>query len=96
MISEESVIQKTTDLLESMVDSEAVILGMESGKYIGLNEVGTRIWSMLDQPVKVSDLLSELSVHYDAAPEVIREELLEFLNSLYHRLLVRVIHETER
>ena len=41
MISENSIVQKSKDSLMSLVDKEAVILGIESGKYIGLNEIGT-------------------------------------------------------
>ena len=94
MISEESVIYKSDDLLESLVDNEAVILGMESGKYIGLNEIGTEIWSRLDRPVKVAELISALTEIYDEDPGIITEQVLEFLNGLQNKSLIRVLDET--
>ena len=41
-------------------NGEAVILGIENGTYIGLNEMGTEIWSRLDKPVRVSGLIETL------------------------------------
>jgi hypothetical protein len=93
MISEESIIYKSGDLLESVVDHEAVILGMESGKYIGLNEIGTEIWSRLEHPVKVTELIMALTELYDEDHGIISEQVLEFLNSLQEKSLIRVLDE---
>ena len=49
----------------SQVDKEAVILGIESGKYIGLNEIGTEIWNRLEQPAKVTSIIKEFIEIYE-------------------------------
>ena len=95
MIVESSTIQKSEDLLMSIIDKEAVILGMESGMYIGLNEIATEIWAMLDEPVPVSHMIDSLADQFDEDRSVIRDQVLEFLNSLLDRSLIKFSDETQ-
>ncbi|MFK7848124.1 MAG: PqqD family protein, partial [Rhodothermales bacterium] len=32
------------------LEGEAVLLNIQSGRYFGLNEVGTSIWSLIKEP----------------------------------------------
>ncbi len=81
MITENSLITKSDELLMSVIDNEAVILGIENGNYIGLNEIGTEIWLKLTQPIKVSNLINILARLYDEEEAIIKEQVMEFLNS---------------
>lgn len=95
MITIDSKIKKSKDLLISIVDDEAVILGIESGKYIGLNQIGTDIWAKLDKPVVVSELIGDLVKIYDQDLETVQNHVLEFLNTLYEKSLIELIHENQ-
>ena len=95
MISEESIIQRSEKLLESRVENEAVILGMESGLYIGLNQIGTEIWARLDHPVKVGRLIRDICTEFDADRITIKAEVLEFLNALSAKSLIVVVDEDQ-
>jgi Coenzyme PQQ synthesis protein D (PqqD) len=44
---------------------EAVILNLESGVYYGLSEVGARIWSLIEDPCSVDQILQVLVNEYD-------------------------------
>jgi len=93
MISENSVIQKSKEILMSVVDNEAVILGIKSGKYIGLNEIGTEIWNRLDQPIKISRLIQDFTEVYDENESIIHDHVMEFLNILHNKSLIQILHE---
>ena len=93
MISENSVIQKSKETLMSVVDNEAVILGIKSGKYIGLNEIGTEIWIRLDQPIKISRLIQEFAEVYDEKEIIIRNQVMEFLTTLHSKSLIQILDE---
>ena len=93
MISENSVIQKSKEILMSVVDNEAVILGIKSGKYIGLNEIGTEIWIRLDQPIKISRLIQEFAEVYDEKEIIIRNQVMEFLTMLHNKSLIQILDE---
>lgn len=94
MISESSIIMKSGDLIMSVIDNEAVILGIETGMYIGLNEMGTEIWSRLNEPIRVSSLLETLINLYNEEETVIKDQVLEFLNDLLEKSLIGIENET--
>ena len=77
----------------SVVDNEAVILGIKSGKYIGLNEIGTEIWIRLDQPIKISRLIQEFAEVYDEKEIIIRNQVMEFLTMLHNKSLIQILDE---
>ena len=93
MISENSVIQKSKEILMSVVDNEAVIQGIKSGKYIGLNEIGTEIWNRLNQPIKISRLIQEFTEIYDEKERIIHDHVMEFLTMLYNKSLIQILDE---
>ena len=93
MITPDNLVRKSTKLLMSTVDNEAVILGVDSGKYFGLNEIGTKIWSIIDNPVRVSELIDSLVELYDEDINVISSHTIEFLSTLLEKSLIELIDE---
>ncbi len=68
--------------LAARVGDELVMMSAEQGSYIGLNEVGARIWEMLETPQDLNAMCSTLHSEFDVAPEVCRSEVESFLNEL--------------
>jgi hypothetical protein len=67
---------------------EAVLLELESGRYFGLNETGTRMWSLLVQHGRLDAALSALLEEYDVPEERLCSELLGFVKTVAaHNLL---------
>jgi hypothetical protein len=54
------------------------------------NEVGSRIWSLLERPTTVNTIVDVLSEEYDAPPEQVTTDLLELLDSLRTKGLICV------
>jgi hypothetical protein len=50
------------DVVFRELEGEAVLLNLETGVYFGLNEVGTRIWSLLQERVSLKQVLERLPV----------------------------------
>ena len=44
---------------------EAVILNLQNGVYYGLSDVGARIWSLIEKPCPLEDILEALLKEYD-------------------------------
>ena len=61
---------------------EVVLLEVESGEYYGLNEVGARMWSLLQQGQSFSQVLSTLHEEYEASEQLLSADLKQFLNQL--------------
>jgi hypothetical protein len=73
------------------LDGEAVLLATESGKYFGLNEVGTRLWSLLRLHGDVEAVCRSLLAEYDVPEERLREDVARFVGTLADRGLIRKV-----
>ena len=85
-----SMVTKSAEPIAVEVDGELVMLDIESGNYLGLSPVGTRIWELLDRPRSVGDVVGILGAEYDVPPEVCTRETLDFIGQLLDNGLVRV------
>ena len=70
------------DVLAQTVAGESVLLDLRSQKYFGLNEVGTRVWDLLQQTSDVQSIRDRLLAEY-AVPEA---QLDADLDDLLERL----------
>ena len=53
-------ISKQGDWISAKVGDEVVMMSADEGKYIGLNDVGARIWELLDEPRTIETLEAAL------------------------------------
>ena len=72
---------------------ESVILNLKSGVYYGLNEVGAKIWQLIQQPKTVTEIREALLQDYDVEPEDCQRDLLILLQELAAVKLIEVKHE---
>jgi hypothetical protein len=78
------------DVLISGLQSESVILNLNSERYFGLDEVGTRFFALLNSSESVQHAYDALLKEFEVGPEVLRRDLIEFLNTLDEKGLVEV------
>jgi coenzyme PQQ synthesis protein D (PqqD) len=72
------------------LDGEAVLLELDTGRYFGLNETGTRMWHLLCEHGRVETVLHILLEEYDVPEERLRRELLSLVDSLVSQGLLLV------
>lgn len=75
-------------LLSSEVRGEAVILNVQSGTYYGLDEVGTRIWQLVQQPISLGDVLTTLLSEYDVEAHRCERDLCRYIDDLADKGLI--------
>ena len=80
----------TDNALSTTLDGESVILHQDSGTYYGLNEVGTFIWDLLQEPHSVDNICSEVVAEYDVTRERCRSDVEKLLADLADKGLVRL------
>ena len=76
------MISRQGDWLSAKVGDELVMMSAEKGNYIGLSEVGARVWEIIETPSELDALCAQLQDEYDVAPETCRAEVESFLNEL--------------
>ena len=77
-----TVIQRNeVKFLANRLGEEMVMMNMETGDFVTLNNVGADIWTIADQPMPVKDLVKKLQEIYDISDEQCLAETREFLLS---------------
>ena len=64
-------------------------LHAERGIYIDMNDVGGRIWNMLEQPQTVAAVCQALVAYYEVDPRECEAETLAFLEGIFKEGLIR-------
>jgi hypothetical protein len=76
------------DVLYRDLDGQTVILDLSSGKYFGLNEVGTRIWTLIGEGRSVADIVRILALEFEADASTIERDARDLLDALKARNLI--------
>jgi hypothetical protein len=92
-ISKHSIVAAAKEQVSCDLAGEAVILNLESGVYFGLNNLGARVWSLVQEPTTVEKLQEVLLEEYDVEPERCERDLLALLQKLVEAGLVGVRSE---
>ena len=76
------IVRKQGDWLAAKVGDELVMMSAEKGNYIGLSEVGARIWELIETPQEVDAVCVQLQKEYDVPLDACRADVETFLNEL--------------
>ena len=89
-ITLDSIVQRNEELLTSNIGEEVVMMSIENSAYYGLDPVGSKIWDMLAEPVRVSVLCERLRERFDVSPEQCQKDVLKFLIEMYEEEMLLV------
>lgn len=78
----DTIVQVRPDVLFRQLGDEAVLLDLESGKYFGLNEVGSRVWDLLLTPRPLSAIQEALLQEYEVPAENLWRDLESLISEL--------------
>jgi hypothetical protein len=87
-ISRETTVVASRDQQSSAVGEEAVILGGDM--YYGLNPVGARVWSLIQEPRTVGDVCAAITAEYDVEPARCQRDVIDLLRNLADERLIEV------
>ena len=80
------------DVLISNLQDESVILNLNSERYFGLDNVGTRMFSVLSESNSIEAAYERLLAEYDVDPQLLREDLTSLIENLLQQGLVAIEH----
>jgi hypothetical protein len=90
MIKNDCVLKASADQVSSELSGDVVILNIKSGKYFGLDNVGSRVWSILQEPVQVKDMIESIAIDYDIGADKIEKDLVALLEDLLREELIEI------
>lgn len=86
----ENAIERNSEIDATDLDGEVVMMNMEKGQYFMMNEVGSRIWEIIEEPIKVCELIEALLSEFEVEREECENTVMEFLDDLNHGNLIKV------
>jgi hypothetical protein len=93
-ITSNSVIVAASAQVSSALGDEVIILQFEKGAYFGLNGVGKLVWSRIQSPSRVEEILGAIMREYEVSPDRCMEDLINLLQGLHQQGLVEIRDET--
>lgn len=89
-MGEDMMVRRTGEMIEAEVDGELVALHVDNGTCYGFNGTATRIWAMIEQPRRLSELKEELLQEFDVDPSTCEAQLKDLLDELAADGLVEI------
>lgn len=89
-LTESSVVVASEHQTSAQVDGEEVVLDLERGIYYGLNAMGSQIWSMIQSPSTVGEVIDAIVEEYDVSREQCADDVVAYLHDLEDSGLVEV------
>jgi Coenzyme PQQ synthesis protein D (PqqD) len=77
-------------VLVRFLDKESVLLNLETERYFGLDETGTRMWQLVTSAPAIDAAYQQLLDEFDVTAERLRSNLLELLDRLVENGLLNV------
>ena len=79
------------DVLLSGLQAESVLLNLDSERYYGLNDVGTRMLTLLTSSDSIEAAYESLLSEYDVDADVLRQDLTSTIEELAKHGLVEIV-----
>ncbi|MGK0536944.1 PqqD family protein [Bacillus sp. 'calajunan'] len=82
---------KNKDVIFTEVENEAVLLDGKGGTYFGLDEVGTFVWSKIEEEMNLNQILEEMLTIYQIESgqlEQMHKDIMNFIEELERKSLI--------
>jgi len=90
-ITLDTYIKRNNEVFASQIDDEVVMMNIQSGKYYGMDAIGSRIWELINEKIQVQQVVDQLLEEYEVSEERCQSDVLEFLDELKENKLVEVL-----
>ena len=87
-IAPDCILCASTEQVHCKLADEFVILGMKSSTYYGLNPIASRIWELLQNPIRFDDVVKTLMEEYEVTQTHCENAVSEFILQLIQENLV--------
>jgi hypothetical protein len=78
------------DVISHEVSGETVLLDLASENYFGLDEVGTRIWQLIQENGDLEFIVKTLLDEYDVAEDTLKADVEKLLTEISDLGLIKI------
>lgn len=92
-IFKNTIIQRNPNQVFSNIDGEVVMLSIEFGEYINLEDVGSQIWNNIENPCTFGALIESLMETYTVEEQTCYNDTKDFILELYNANVIQILDE---
>jgi hypothetical protein len=85
-----SVVVASQRQAATSIGGETVLIAMTPSRYFGLDEVGARIWQLVQEPTTVADIRDVLMREYDVTEDRCEQDLIGLLSQMLRNDLIEI------
>lgn len=89
-IENDSIISRHSEIVFNKLDDEIVMMSVQNGEYYGLDNIGSRVWEIIEKPVSFMQIISVLEEEYKVLEEQCINDVKEFLILLKKKDLIYI------
>jgi coenzyme PQQ synthesis protein D (PqqD) len=90
VISDTTTLVAARDVMTADFAADVVLLNLQDGVYYGVEEVGARVWSLVQAPIALRAILDAIAVEFDVDHDRCARDVRAFVQQLVDRGLVAV------
>jgi hypothetical protein len=95
-LSSTNVVARRDGLVQAEIDGEVAMTSIDDGTCYVLNQVGSRIWNLLEEPTQIGVLCATLLGEFKVDPEVCERQVLDLLEELRSKGLIATLDGSDR
>jgi transcription initiation factor TFIIIB Brf1 subunit/transcription initiation factor TFIIB len=76
------VIKKDKEIEYKILEGETLIFVPKKGNFYRLNEVGTRIWQLIDGKRTIKEIIKRVYKEFDVSKERVESNIIEFIDKI--------------
>ncbi|MEY8717063.1 lasso peptide biosynthesis PqqD family chaperone [Francisella philomiragia] len=84
----ENQLYKNEDIYSSEVDGETIMMNIDNNAYYTTQEIGNRIWELLDSLNTPKAICEQLMQEYEVSQEQCQNDVLQFLEQLLDNSII--------
>lgn len=92
-ITNRSIVKRSADHIATDMGGETVVLDMKSGMYYGMDQVGSLIWNLIEEPKTLAEIRRAVLDEYDVDADQAERDVVAFLGEMASAGLVEITHE---
>lgn len=73
------------------LDNESVFLNLETERYFGLDQTGTRMWQVITNSSNIEAAYQQLLSEFEVEPETLRSDVIGLLEKLVENNLLQMV-----
>jgi hypothetical protein len=84
-------VEAPAHVMVRFLDNESVFLNLETERYFGLDQTGTRMWQVITNCPNLEAAYQQLLSEFEVEPETLRSDLIGLLEKLVENNLLQMV-----